>query len=153
MNSRPPSVPRRNAVLHGIVYEEAVPHTANIGVPLRDSVHLLTRLQHELPRRIVAEGDPFEVPLDAQDSDHAPGVRGVSVGQQPEFDSRSVESSERPLQLDVFFEEVFEWECVVDLLVEGHGIYLVVVDQALDRGAEFAQVLLVQGGRLLGWHV
>jgi NurA-like 5'-3' nuclease len=65
MNNSPASLLRRDAILRRIIHKETLPHTANISIPLSSSVHLLTRLQHKLPRSIVAESDAFEISLNA----------------------------------------------------------------------------------------
>lgn len=47
-------------------------------------------------------------------------------------------------------EEGFDWEGVVDVVVEKHGVDLVVVYETEDCGAEVAQVLLMETGGVGG---
>jgi hypothetical protein len=113
-------------------------------LPHRLLIHGRLRLADERHLGVVAERQPVEEVVNAQQPHDPLPVGDVGVGEEPQRDLALVDVLDEPAQLRVGLDDVLQRQRVVDLGVVVQGVDLVVADEPLDGEAVVGVVLLVQ---------
>lgn len=88
------------------------------------------RFAYQRHLRIITIRNPLEQIFDSKEPDDPSGMRDIRIGEQPQFDFRTVDILEEFAQLGIRGDQGVEGEGVVDFFVVVHRIDFVVQDEA-----------------------
>ena len=145
MHNSPPPQLGMPAIQRRIIHKVAIPRPPQrTRLPLRLLEHLRMRFRQQGHLPVIAEGDPFEELLHAQNPHHPPRVRDVRVREQPQLHLPPVHAPQQLPQPFVPAQHLVQRQRVVHFAVVGHRVDLVVLDQPRDGEAVVGVVFAVQ---------